>query len=564
MARPGDIPQRSTCAPTDSGPRWVGDPVDVVTGANVFSKRDFAIPGPVKLQWRRNYNHTWADEDRGLGPGFRHALDQWLCFDVDGPTYLGPEGEEVRFPPVGADGDAVSAGGFRLVRVNADEYRVQRHAQPTRTFRRVAGRQWPLASLAQHGAEVRVAYDERERVDSLWIDEGRALRFEYDDRGHIWRIRLHARNREEPIQLVRYWYDDAGRLVRAQDAYKQVFSFEWDDRNRLIKNVDASGYAFLFEYDAKNRCTASYGEDGLLSVQLTYRPEALETELLDANGASWLYQYDPAGNLIRVVDPYGGSTQYVYGDQGLEAEVDAAGRRTEYLRDAAGAPVAKRLPDGTVVPLPTTRGEPEKRPHRVPGNAVEWEYGDLAGDFGLPDAHELRGTLPTAIHAALATSEHPWRGKVERIENEAGLLTREMLEDGRKRRYGYTARGKVRRLRDFDGSDYKLETKSWDLPAASVDPLGQTTQYDYTLTAELQEVIDPAGNTISYGYDLKDRLTSVTRDTKLHDRYEYDGSDKLVAKYDGEGRQLLSLCSLGHGAAVELSHGIAAMTCRAG
>ncbi|MCA9605522.1 MAG: RHS repeat protein, partial [Myxococcales bacterium] len=217
-------------------------------------------------------------------------------------------------------------------------------------------------------------------------------------------------------------------------------------------------------------------------------------------------------------------------------------RRTEFLRNAAGALIAKRLPSGEVVALPHPRGEPERTAHRVPACALEWELGDLADpDFGLPDSTELGPELPASIHAVLVTSEHPQRGRVRRVENEAGLLTREVLEDGRKRRYGYTAKGKVRRLRDFDGRDYKLETKSWDLPCRTVDPLGNSTQFEYSHTAELLEVIDPAGNTVSYGYDLVDRLTTITRDTKLHDRYEYDGSGNLTAKYDGDGRQLLAL-----------------------
>ncbi|HHH27127.1 MAG TPA: RHS repeat protein, partial [Polyangiaceae bacterium] len=453
-----------------------------------------------------------------------------------------------RFRFLEADGETTFAQGFTLTRVAATEYHVSRHAQPTRVFRAGASREWPVCELRQNDSAVRVERDESQLVSAVWIDEDRALRFRYDDARHLERIRLYDRNRQEPIELVRYRYDAAGCLEKVVDVYKQTIAFEYDEHRRMVRHADTSGFAFLFQYDHFNRCFSSAGEDGLLSVTLTFRPEAFETELLDANGAVWLYQYDPSETLLRIVDPYGDALLFERDAQGrLVAEIDSAGRRTEYLHDAAGAQVAKRLPDGTVVQLPHPRDEPEHPPHRVPSSAIEWEYGDLGGDeFGLPDSLELRGVLPAAVHSILVTSEHPLRGKVEEKYNEAGLLTRGVLEDGRKRRYGYTARGKVRRYRDFDGSDYKLETRSWDLPHILTDPLGNATQFDYTQTAELQEAIDPAGNTIHYGYDLKDRLSTITRDVFLHDRYEYDGSDNLTAKYDGNGRQLLALEYDGH------------------
>ena len=38
------------------GRHLVGDPVDVVTGANTDVKFDFELPGPLPLRWRRYYS----------------------------------------------------------------------------------------------------------------------------------------------------------------------------------------------------------------------------------------------------------------------------------------------------------------------------------------------------------------------------------------------------------------------------------------------------------------------------------------------------------------------------
>lgn len=533
-------PHKHACETPGEGPRWVGDPIDVITGENVFSKKDFTVPGAIAFEFRRNYNHTWAGQTRGIGRGFRHSLDQWLAFDVDGPTYLNAEGGEVRFPFLDRDGDRATSGGHALLRVSADEYRVSRHAQPTRVFRPgTEGRTWPLAALEDDDQTIRLAY-ERDRLKAIWIDAHRALTFVYDASGQIVEVQFREPDRE-PLAFMRYRYDEHQRLVQGIDPYKQTFEKRYDAQNRLVQRIDTSGYSFFFDYDQSNRCISTYGEDGLLSIQLRYNAAARETSLIDANGAEWRYEYDAQKNLLSVTDPYGGATIFERGPGGeLIAEVDPEGRRTEYVTDAAGAQVAKRLPDGTTVPLPERRNAPDPNAHRVPGIAIEWEYGDLwEVDFGLPDHFEPLDGLPDALRGILTTSESPQRGRVEEVRDQAGVLTREVLEDGRKRRYGYTHRGKIRRYRDFDGSDYKLETRSWDLPWQLTDPLGNVTQFEYTNTAELREAIDPAGNRVHYDYDLKDRIVAIGRNGQIHDRYEYDASDNLTAKYDGSSRLLL-------------------------
>ena len=67
-------PHKHACG-VPGGPQWVGDPVDVITGDNVFSKKDLTVPGGVGFELRRNYNHTWADRTRGIGRGFRHSAN---------------------------------------------------------------------------------------------------------------------------------------------------------------------------------------------------------------------------------------------------------------------------------------------------------------------------------------------------------------------------------------------------------------------------------------------------------------------------------------------------------
>ena len=134
------------------------------------------------------------------------------------------------------------------------------------------------------------------------------------------------------------------------------------DANRVTCRTDRCGYSFYFEYDAEGRCVASHGQDGLLAVQLAYKPLEYETRVLDANGAEWVYQYTPGGAVTFITDPYGGTKHFRIGEDGrLLAEFDAKGGETLYVHDEAGAAVAKIRPDGRRIVLPEDEdAEPDK------------------------------------------------------------------------------------------------------------------------------------------------------------------------------------------------------------
>ncbi|HWN11350.1 MAG TPA: DUF6531 domain-containing protein, partial [Pyrinomonadaceae bacterium] len=60
-----------------------GEPIDIVTGANVDDFIDFAMPAP-RFVWRRWYNsqHQHTQHPRPLGWGFRHAYQRELRYDA--------------------------------------------------------------------------------------------------------------------------------------------------------------------------------------------------------------------------------------------------------------------------------------------------------------------------------------------------------------------------------------------------------------------------------------------------------------------------------------------------
>ncbi|HEY6402344.1 MAG TPA: DUF6531 domain-containing protein, partial [Blastocatellia bacterium] len=53
----------------DYSERLVGDPVDVVTGANIEIRREFELPGVIPFKWWRHYDSSKCNRRFTLGWG---------------------------------------------------------------------------------------------------------------------------------------------------------------------------------------------------------------------------------------------------------------------------------------------------------------------------------------------------------------------------------------------------------------------------------------------------------------------------------------------------------------
>src|SRR5215213_7213308 len=90
--------------------RFVGDPIDVVTGANTDITVDFRLHGPLPLRWRRFYSSGRGTVAAALGWGHTHGFDQTLTYDLDGLHHTDPLGAETLFPALGIGLTAANSG----------------------------------------------------------------------------------------------------------------------------------------------------------------------------------------------------------------------------------------------------------------------------------------------------------------------------------------------------------------------------------------------------------------------------------------------------------------------
>lgn len=557
------LPQQTSCAPAEGdGERWVGDPVDVVTGAQTDRALDFRLAGnslgspadprastfgslvdlraSTDVLFYRHYASQRAKEDTGLGPGFRHGFDHRLLFDVDGMRYVAPDGSEASFPFLSRAGARETAPGWFLTRTSAQAYAlVASDDSQTLHFQMDREGRGSLQSLLQGEQWLRFQYSAERQLVGLDSSIGYAVRFEWSSRGRlsraIWCNPADGRERA----LIQYFYDEHGRLTGGIDGYGHKFGLAYDTAQRVTRRTDRNGYSFEFAYDDQGRCVQARGQDGVLEVKLAYEPDARMTKVTHGDGGEWLYFYDETSTLLQVIDPHGGTT--VYGKDPetgrVDAKIDPAGSITRYIYDTTGKLSALVTPTGEHY---SPGDEPPKPQYLVGTDGLAWELGlDAGRAFTLPDRASVLAPVTPPVRSELVLSKVPGVGSFQPVRDAYGTLAREQRADGAHRRYAYDPNGNLLTYVDADGRVFRYEYGSWNHLMRELDPLGHAVEHRYNASEKRTSLLDAGGTRSDYVYDKKDRLVEVHRHGRLRERYVYDPADRLLEKQGSDGKQLL-------------------------
>ncbi|WP_258024269.1 LamG-like jellyroll fold domain-containing protein [Streptomyces bambusae] len=309
---------------------------------------------------------------------------------------------------------------------------------------------------------------------------------------------------------TRYHWDDAGNQTASVTPEGRRSTAEHNAAGEVLKAVDPAGGTTTFTYDSLGRTT----------------------EIKDPTGRRTHTAYNLAGQPTAVTDygtgstPLRTATSEYDADGNLIADVDAKGARSTYTYDALGQMTQQVLPATSTKSITTTFGYDAvgNRTRLTDGRGNTTHYTFNA--WGLPES-----TVEPA------TSQH-WNEDVRTwttIYDAAGQAVTELLPGGVKRQRTYDGLG---RLTDETGSGTAVATRprtlGYDLAGRMTKAGGSTlltdNLYTYNDRGQLLTTAGPAG-TSEYTYDADGMMTS-RKDAAGTTTFTYDTAGRLDTTTD--------------------------------
>lgn len=533
------------------------DPIDLATGEMLMTQTDLELPGALPLVIRRTHLSSHLT-GRSLGRSWASTFDQRLEIDDLGVCFAAADGVLLVYPTPPQDGTAVmpvEGARHALQRVSADEYTLS--VPPGLTLRfRARGPVAHLSSIVDRNDNwIEFARTDEGIVTSIAHSGGYRVAVT-NDGTRITGFGLESGR--ECIDLVRYRYDDKGRLTDVVNSSGRTMRFDYDTTGRVVRWQDRNDEWYRYVYDERGRCVRTEGSGDALACSIEYSPGV--TTYTNSLGHSTVYHFNEAMQLSGVVDALGNTTSNEWDryDRPLVSR-DALGRETRYEYDEMGNLIVLTRPDGKQTrstynewgqPIAVTGpdGLTRRADYDDRGNIVALVSADGAVTRMERDA---RGTVSRVIDPA---------GAVRRVvSNAAGLPLMLIGPDGATTRYVRDDFGRVNQVVDPAGNVRRMtwtvegQLLSHAMPDGSVErwkydgegnavehtnAIGGITRIETTHFDLVSAETTPDGSRIAYGYDSELRLVSVTNGKGEKWRYEYDARGALVAETDFNGRTL--------------------------
>lgn len=537
---------RDTAVPGE-GRVCKSDPVDIASGEVIMGQRDVELPGLLRLVFDRTHVSSYRC-GRWFGPSWASTVDQRLEVGDAGVRFFAPDGMILVYP--------LPMAGEPTLPVEGPRWPLTLHVDGTLSLRDTTAEQtlhFDRPDPTDRTARLRaISGAAGHRIDLAYDAEGSPVELRHSggyrvgltvSARRITALRLIGTDATPDVPIMRYGYDDAGRLTEVVNSSGLPTLLRYDDAGRLAGWQDRNGVWYRYEYDEQGRCVRTVGADGFLSSQFAYDTERRRTTYTDSLGSVTTYELNPARQLVRETDPLGNVTSFEWDryDRKL-SETDPAGRVTRFAYDEDGRLARVDYPDGTSTSavlsptgMPATVAAPD---------GVHWLLGErgttmLAGPDGVTTVSRgapERGLVRNA--AGLIIAETDESGATTRIEyDQFGRPAAVTGPQGGVTRHGWTVEGLPAWQVDPDGSRHSWRYDAEGNEIEYTDPAGRTTRTEYAGFDLPVAVTDPLGARTEYRYDTELRVTEIRAMQGLAWRYEYDPAGNVARTVDFDGRQ---------------------------
>ncbi|MFO0617897.1 MAG: RHS repeat-associated core domain-containing protein [Polyangiaceae bacterium] len=343
-----------------------------------------------------------------------------------------------------------------------------------------------LSILGADGTKVDLPIPAADAVTTL--DHGLLDRIE-----GVYRIREH----EGP---TRYFKEivpgsDVFQLTRVADAYGNAIELHYvpvtgDARGRLERITDSVAREIVVERAPSGRISG-------FSVRNPHTSSSYRFHQ---------YEYDDAGDLVRVWDATGASHRYVYKDHHLVEETTPGGRTTHYAYDKRYRCVETWVTRGNETDAILDEGTSDK----------------------LADGTRAKGVLHVKIHRDGDYIEVVNSRDAKRyVANSQGKFDKAIYGGGAHTNK-YDDWGRVIGYKDARGSEWTWERDRFGRVRKATNPLGEVMQYAYDERGALALVTNALGHTLRYESNQQGDVVLASDDEGPLLQYEYDARGNLT------------------------------------
>ena len=323
-----------------------------------------------------------------------------------------------------------------------------------------------------------------------------------------------------------------GLVTRIETFDGSVMRFEYDDQGRLVKTVDAFGTEVTYTYDDNSYITSITYPSGTYRIKYGWRPFAayrpmVVTEIVLPNGTSTRYVYDRFG-WVRV-DYSDGSSVWYY-DAVLWKTTDVSGSKGNKLwirYNVMGLPSGFAKDPNRWIDIQYDDKKNITKITYPNGSYEEFTYNDL--DL-VTTYRDRKGSL--------WTFEYDSKGNLLRIidplgntstieHNQKGLPIRLTDQEGKVTAISYDRFGYPRELTFPSGKKWTFEFNALGDLIAVKDPEGNITEIGYDKLRRMTGIKDPHGNTLRFIYNHLYMTAMIDQEGKRTD-YIYNSLDLLT------------------------------------
>lgn len=547
------------------------DPVDMLTGAFVYERRDASIRGLKDFYLKRTYSSS-TGTDGVYGYGWRDNFTYYLQMTRNGDMTMNfPNGDRAYFTKL-EDGSYAAAVGSELsltvvrkgnstgnvVEVEGSENKegipiytdtdftsatVTALDGTVYTFNKymkvskIADVEGHITTYSYNSSgfvtrvssdtgSVSFTYDTSKRITKAVMSSGEAVEYGYDSDGYLNTVT------NADGDTMYYAYDSNGYILSVTDFLgNESIINEYDDYGRVIRQYVQGEGTYEFTYDDTDRINTCNGEKGYVH---TIKYDDLYRIVEDTENGTKMYKYDDNSRLLSETDANGNKTLYEYDSLGRIVKIIYRDKNTEatyteeYKYNVNDKIVESKDKNGAKTYYGYDLNNRLVTLRDSNGNETNYVYDD-------------RGNIILEVHSDGGIKSYTYdkagRKLSETDENSnstvytydaAGRTLSITASDKSSISYTYSAAGKLLSETDANGNTTTYTVNANGYTTAEVYDDGTTMETVYNQQNKTMGTVDRLGKKTYYTYDLAGNVTAYKNQRGFLTYYAYDGNGQLT------------------------------------